>query len=100
MKSKIALIVGLVTVVSAIAAPPDDEAKKPQFYLALASMSPDGAQYTFMLDQVLTARCGKAPSIEYLKKASQSQILVLQALAAGKSDEAKRILALIPCEST
>ncbi len=98
MKSMVALIVGLIIVAGSIAAMPDDEAKKPPFYLALANMSRDGAQYTFMLDQMLAARCGKAPSIDYLKKVSQSQILVLQALAAGKSDDAKSVLASIPCE--
>lgn len=75
-----------------------DEAKKGPFYLALSSMSRDIAAYTFMLDELLTARCGASPSIVYLKTASESYIYVLLALKDGNTADAKARLLSIPCE--
>lgn len=75
-----------------------DEPKKGAFYLALSTMSRDIAAYTFMLDELLTARCGASPSIEHLKTASESYIYVLLALKDGNTADAKARLSSIPCE--
>lgn len=75
-----------------------DEAKKGAFYLALSNMSRDIAAYTFMLDELLTARCGTSPSIEHLKTASESYIYLLLALKDGNTADAKARLSSIPCE--
>jgi hypothetical protein len=98
MKTKIAT--ALIAAVFASSASAADDAKKGMFYLSLTTMSRDLAAYTFMLDELLTVRCGASPSIEHLKTATESYIYVLIALKDGNTSEAKSRLAAIPCEKT
>ncbi len=69
------------------------------FYLYLSSVSNNLATYTFMLEQSIELRCGKTPSIDYLKEAAISnQTEISLALKAGNYEKAKNLLLSIPCE--
>lgn len=69
------------------------------FYAAVSAGSYNLATYTFMLEQSLEFRCGKTPSVDYLKEAAiASQLDISLALKAGNYERAKQLLSSIPCE--
>ncbi len=91
------LCLSILLSVSANAA---DEAGRVPFYLALSHWSLDMAGNMFILDELLTTRCGVAPSIEYLKMQAygDNRASVNMALKDGNIAEAKARLSSIPCE--
>ena len=96
---KISLVLYLVTLLSA-SANATDESGKGAFYLALSNMSNTTATSTFLIDELLAARCGVAPSINYLKSAAviESETFISIALRNGNLVEARARLSSIPCE--
>lgn len=76
-----------------------NKSEREAFYTALSNMSSDLAIQTFTLDELLTDRCGKAPSIQYLKTTVMSSTMPLSlALKSGNITEAKAHLSSITCE--
>ena len=72
---------------------------KPDFYVALSSMSDGIATETFMVDLYLETRCGRPQSIEHLKTISGKNFMpVFHALRVGNFNELKNKLASLPCE--
>ena len=77
--------------------------EKGPFYLALASMAPEAAAYTFLLDQHLELKCGRGQSINHLKALSGgdgNMLRMILALKAGNASEARNLHASLPCEDT
>lgn len=75
-----------------------EESKKQAFYAALSDISRDIATYTFLLNELLTARCGAEPSMAHLQNASERYNLALLSFKNGNSAEARKLLSSIPCE--
>jgi hypothetical protein len=76
----------------------EDHKTREAFYTALATMSPDIAAYTFVVDEYLSARCGKPQSIEHIKTVSMSYVQVLPALKEGNLEKARSKVQSMPCE--
>ena len=75
-----------------------EESKKLAFYAALSGISRDIATYTFLLDALLTARCGAEPSTAHLQNESERYNLALLTFKNGNSAKARNLLSSIPCE--
>ena len=72
---------------------------KPDFYVALSSVSEGLATETFVVDQYLETRCGRPQSIEHLKTiAGKNFMPVFHALRVGNINELKTKLASLPCD--
>ena len=96
MKRTILMICSAVIFMSATTVNAAIEAKA-LYYQSMSSMSHNHATYTFVLDELLTARCGKAPSINYLGTLSDRELLISIALKDGNITEARSLIASIPC---
>jgi hypothetical protein len=78
----------------------NDEEMRGYYYQSLSVTSPGIAIEVFLTDEILSARCGVAPSLNYLKEVATSKnfFFVQVALRKGNINDAKSRIASLPCE--
>lgn len=88
--------IALILLVGSSLSHAQDREKGP-YFLALSSMSNDASVFSFMIDQYLENKCGKAQTIDSLNQSTESYLQIALALKGGNYKKAKTILNSVPC---
>jgi hypothetical protein len=75
----------------------ESQQDRASFYLALSHINKPSAYATFLIEQYIGAKCGEAPSIDFLKTTDRQQLAIMTKLRKGDYEGAKQALEQIDC---